>query len=35
LTSTLAFWTAHFCVHTCSNKKKIVDAMAILRKFCF
>jgi dTDP-4-dehydrorhamnose reductase len=20
LTSTLAFWTAHFCVHTCINK---------------
>jgi hypothetical protein len=22
LTSTLAFWTAHFCVHTCNNNKK-------------
>jgi hypothetical protein len=26
LTSTLAFWTAHFCVHTCKPlEKKIID----------
>jgi hypothetical protein len=24
VTSTLAFWTAHFCVHTCIVEKKII-----------
>jgi hypothetical protein len=26
LTSTLAFWTAHFCVHTCKLIKKKIDS---------
>jgi hypothetical protein len=32
LTSTLAFWTAHFCVHTCKIKKKSWEQFCLWTK---
>jgi hypothetical protein len=34
LTSTLAFWRAHFCVHTCFNIKRN-GTFFIIEKYCY